>query len=80
MASRLERESMDAWFPVVLKWTGLIGTIVLLLVWMVTATIFSPAIPPPTVFLAAFGTMAGLGQGSAAVRDVGGDKGQGSDQ
>ena len=71
MATRPKRESLDAWFPTVLKWTGLLGTVLLALLWAVTATLLPPAVAPPAALLAAFGTMFGVGQGTEAIREIG---------
>ena len=58
------RTSLGEWFPVILKYVGVIGTVALAVVWVVSTR------EPPFALLAAFGAMYGAGEATDALREL----------
>lgn len=65
-----QRDSLLAWFPVVLKYTGLGMTILMALFWAATFLITGSGAVEPAL-LALFGSMVGIGEAADAIRDFG---------
>ncbi len=63
------RDSLLAWFPVVLKYTGIGMTILITLFWGLTYLISGQGVIEPAL-LAAFGSMYAVGEGSDAIREL----------
>lgn len=57
------RESMLSWFPVALRYGGLVGVLFVAVVWLLTNRL-EPAL------LAMFGSMVGIGEAGDAIREL----------
>lgn len=63
------RDALAEWFPVVLKYTGLIMMVLGAVFWAATYLLTGEGVVEPSL-LAAFGSMIGIGEGAAAMRDL----------
>lgn len=63
------RDALAEWFPVVLKYTGLLMMVMSAGFWAGTYIITGIGVVEPSL-LAAFGSMIGIGEGAAAMRDL----------